>query len=33
MDGMGHFPMSENPALFKEYIDPVLEEILNMETK
>jgi pimeloyl-ACP methyl ester carboxylesterase len=33
MNSMGHFPMSENPALFKEYIAPVLEEILNMETK
>ena len=30
MSGMGHFPMSENPELFKSYIYPVLEEILNM---
>ena len=27
MRGMGHFPMSENPALFKEYLMPVLEKI------
>lgn len=27
MEGMGHFPMSENPALFREHILPVLEEI------
>jgi pimeloyl-ACP methyl ester carboxylesterase len=27
MEGMGHFPMSENPALFQEHILPVLEEI------
>ena len=27
MDGMGHFPMSENPALFRKHILPVLEEI------
>ena len=27
MKGMGHFPMSENPALFREYILPVLKEI------
>jgi pimeloyl-ACP methyl ester carboxylesterase len=24
MKGMGHFPMSENPAAFREYILPVL---------
>ena len=24
MKGMGHFPMSENPAAFQEYILPVL---------
>ena len=27
MEGMGHFPMSENPALFKQYLMPVLSEI------
>ena len=27
MEGMGHFPMSENPELFKSYIYPVLDEI------
>lgn len=29
MRGMGHFPMSENPALFQEYLLPVLDKILN----
>jgi len=27
MPGLGHFPMSENPARFREYILPVLDEI------
>jgi pimeloyl-ACP methyl ester carboxylesterase len=27
MPGLGHFPMSENPALFLEYVRPVLDEI------
>lgn len=27
MEGMGHFPMSENPALFRDHILPVLKEI------
>jgi len=27
MPGIGHFPMSENPALFRKYIVPVLDEI------
>lgn len=27
MRRIGHFPMSENPALFREYLLPVLEEI------
>ena len=27
MKGMGHFPMSENPALFREHILPILKEI------
>ncbi len=29
MKGMGHFPMSENPAAFMQYIEPVLEEIAS----
>jgi pimeloyl-ACP methyl ester carboxylesterase len=31
MDGLGHFPMSENPARFKQYILPILEEIQRTE--
>ena len=27
MEEMGHFPMSENPERFKEYIVPVLDDI------
>ena len=27
MPGLGHFPMCENPARFREYILPVLHEI------
>lgn len=27
MSNIGHFPMSENPELFKEYLKPVLNEI------
>jgi pimeloyl-ACP methyl ester carboxylesterase len=27
MPDLGHFPMSENPALFREYVRPVLDEI------
>jgi pimeloyl-ACP methyl ester carboxylesterase len=27
MKGLGHFPMSEDPVRFREYIAPVLEEI------
>ena len=30
MEGLGHFPMSENPARFREYIAPVLEEVLRI---
>jgi pimeloyl-ACP methyl ester carboxylesterase len=33
MEEMGHFPMSENPARFREYILPVLEEIRQIKTK
>jgi pimeloyl-ACP methyl ester carboxylesterase len=29
MEGMGHFPMSENPAQFRKYLLPVLERILS----
>ena len=29
MPNMGHFPMSENPALFKQYLMPVLDEIAS----
>jgi pimeloyl-ACP methyl ester carboxylesterase len=25
--GVGHFPMSENPGLFKQYLTPVLDRI------
>lgn len=28
MDGLGHFPMSEDPQRFREYLLPVLDEIL-----
>jgi pimeloyl-ACP methyl ester carboxylesterase len=31
MKAMGHFPMSENPALFRRYILPVLEKISTQE--
>jgi len=27
MEKLGHFPMSENPAQFRQYVAPVLEEI------
>ncbi len=27
MDALGHFPMSENPEKFREYLLPVLAEI------
>jgi len=27
MKGLAHFPMSENPAVFRDYLLPVLEEI------
>ena len=29
MDQLGHFPMSENPAQFRRYIAPVLDNILQ----
>lgn len=28
MKGVGHFPMSENPAAFKEYLLPILDQIV-----
>ena len=27
MEEIGHFPMSENPVVFKKYLMPVLEQI------
>ena len=27
MKQIGHFPMSENPVLFNEYLKPILDEI------
>ena len=29
MEGVGHFPMSENPDLFASYLQPVLDEIVS----
>ena len=29
MEQLGHFPMSENPAQFRRYIAPVLDQILR----
>lgn len=29
MPGMGHFPMSENYPLFREYLIPVLDRITS----
>jgi pimeloyl-ACP methyl ester carboxylesterase len=31
MEGLGHFPMSENPEQFRRYILPVLEKIKTKE--
>jgi len=31
MDGMGHFPMTENPEKFKGYIVPILQEAAALE--
>ena len=31
MEGIGHFPMCENPATFKEYLMPVLEKVRTVE--
>lgn len=30
MPGLGHFPMAEDPARFREFLLPVLEEILSL---
>jgi hypothetical protein len=27
MEGLGHFPMSEDPARFRDYILPVLDRV------
>ena len=27
MEGMGHFPMSEDPSKFKQYLMPILDDI------
>jgi pimeloyl-ACP methyl ester carboxylesterase len=29
MKNLGHFPMSEHPAEFRKYLEPVLDEIVN----
>ena len=29
MEGLGHFPMSENPRQFRRYLLPVLERIAH----
>ena len=29
MEGMGHFPMSENPEGFKRYLVKILDKIIN----
>ena len=31
MEGIGHFPMSENPEVFKEYLMPVLKKIVQSD--
>jgi hypothetical protein len=33
MEGIGHFPMSENPEIYKEYLMPVLKKILQLDTE
>ena len=32
LEGMGHFPMSEDPERFREYVAPILEEAAAMGT-
>ena len=29
MDGIGHFPMTENPKQFMKYLSPVLDKIVE----
>ena len=29
MEGLGHFPMSENPAQFRKYLLPILQQVLQ----
>lgn len=31
MEGLGHFPQIENPSVFREYLTPILEEIVGSE--
>jgi pimeloyl-ACP methyl ester carboxylesterase len=31
MKEVGHFPMSENPAQFRKYLNPILEDIRQMK--
>lgn len=33
MEGIGHFPMSENPEVFKEYLMPVLKKIVQFDAE
>jgi pimeloyl-ACP methyl ester carboxylesterase len=33
MEGIGHFPMSENPEVFKEYLMPVLKKIAQLDAE
>jgi pimeloyl-ACP methyl ester carboxylesterase len=33
MEGLGHFPMSEDPARFLSYLRPVLVDILKRDAK
>jgi hypothetical protein len=33
MRDLGHFPMSESPAQFRQYILPVLDEIRRAQPK
>jgi hypothetical protein len=32
MEQLGHFPMSENPAQFRRYIAPVLDDIVERQS-
>ena len=33
MKAIGHFPMSENPAQFRRYLLPVLDEVRKTEER